>query len=237
MKIQNTSNVHQVNLKCLVYGASGIGKTTLAGTLEGKTLIVSAESGLASLRGTEIDYVDITQDSEGKLLSSTQRLENLGDIYKQLLLPETRDTYTNVFVDSLTEIADIVADHMSTEHPDKSDTFKMWGEYTKKMASIIRSFRDLPHYNVVFTCLEDETQDESKLMHYGPSMSGKKVKQMLVPMFDEVFRYCMHGDDRILVTSKTASSVAKDRSGQLGVSEEPCLTTIFKKIREEGEEK
>lgn len=233
MKIQNTKDVHQSNIKCLVYGISGIGKTSLAKTLEIPALIISAESGLASLHGTNIDYVDITQDEDGKLLSAKQRLENLGNIYKLLQLDEYKSKYRIIFIDSLTEIADTMVAHLAEVHTDAKDTFKMWGEYTKKMINIIRSFRDLPHYHVVFTCLESETQDDSKLIHYHPAMSGSKVKETLVPMFDEVFRYAVVEDKRKLITTATRSSVAKDRSGKLTQLEEPNLQVILDKIRGE----
>ena len=41
--------------KYLVYGGSGVGKTTLIASLPGKILILSAESGLLSLSGADID--------------------------------------------------------------------------------------------------------------------------------------------------------------------------------------
>lgn len=233
MRIQSTSNVHQSNLKCLVYGKSGIGKTTLASTLEGPTLIISAESGLASLHGTQIDFVDITQDDSGSLLKAEARIAKLREVYEHLLNPETQEQYNTVFLDSLTEIADIMKDYLFDKYPDAKDTFKLWGEYTKEMSKVVRAFRDLPHYHVVFTCLEDESQDDSKAMHYGPSLTGTKAKQMLVPMFDEVFRYTIHEDKRILVTSQTASSIAKDRSGKLSLTEAPNLQAILNRIKGE----
>ena len=55
--IKNTEAIHQSNLKCLIYGESGAGKTYLANTLTQPTLIISAESGLVSLTGSNIDYV------------------------------------------------------------------------------------------------------------------------------------------------------------------------------------
>jgi phage nucleotide-binding protein len=231
MRIQSTAGVHQSNLKCLVYGRSGIGKTTLAKTLEGPALIISAESGLASLHGTKIDFIDITQDDNGFLLSPKARLDKLGEIYKQLQSPEMQKKYNVIFIDSLTEIADTMVTHLAEVHTDSKDTYKMWGLYTVKMINIVRSFRDLPHYNVVFTALEDEVQDDTKLVHYQPMMSGTKVKAALVPMFDEVFRYTIIDDKRKLITDATKSSIAKDRSGKLTQLEEPDLSKVFNKIR------
>ena len=48
--------------KILVYGGAGVGKTTLIASLRGKMLILSAEAGLLSLAGADLDadVVEVT---------------------------------------------------------------------------------------------------------------------------------------------------------------------------------
>jgi hypothetical protein len=107
----------------------------------------------------------------------------------------------------------------------------MWGEYTKKMINIIKKFRDLPHYNVIFTCLEDSVQDETKKTSFFPVIAGSKAKSVIKPMFDELFRYCIIENERKLVTNTTNVTMAKDRSGKLELLEAPDLGVIFNKIK------
>ncbi len=80
MKIQSTQDFCADKLKLLIYGESGTGKTTLAGTIDAKVLIVSAESGLLSLSGKQLDVVDITTDDNGELLPEEKTIQRLGEV-------------------------------------------------------------------------------------------------------------------------------------------------------------
>ena len=59
MEIKRTSDVTLEGITILVYGNSGVGKTSLIRTIPGRVLILSAEAGLLSLRNTDIEYVGI----------------------------------------------------------------------------------------------------------------------------------------------------------------------------------
>ena len=60
IKLTSTKQAAQLNgLKVLVYGASGAGKTRLCGTTGGNTVIISAESGLLSLRDSDIPVIEV----------------------------------------------------------------------------------------------------------------------------------------------------------------------------------
>ena len=54
--IKNTKDVENHRVVGMIVGPSGVGKTSLARTLKGRTLIGSAESGLLSLKGADIDF-------------------------------------------------------------------------------------------------------------------------------------------------------------------------------------
>lgn len=121
MLIQNTTTVHANKVKLVIYGTSGAGKTTSIKTLpHDKTLVISAESGLLSLSGTKIDYVDIATDDKGQVLNSEKRLERLKDILKYLDTAEAIKKYEYVVVDSLTEIGEIIANFWKEKITDKA---------------------------------------------------------------------------------------------------------------------
>ena len=235
MKIHSTKDHGAKALKMLIYGGPGVGKTTLAGTISEPVLVISAEAGLLSLSDKNIDVIDITLDDDGKLIPKERRLARLGEVMQFVQTEESKAKYKWLFIDSLTEISQNLVENLQLVYPDAKDGIKLWGDYAKKSRSLVKSFRDLPHYNVVFTALEAEDKDENGRRYIRVDMSGKIGKQ-LPAFFDEVFRMHLIEDIngnaiRILTTAPMENVVAKDRSGKLKDKVEPCLTTIADIIR------
>ena len=225
MDIKKTNDCESHRVTCLVYGPSGVGKTSLAKTLGGKTLIVSAESGLLSLQDSEIDYVEVKGDTPAA------KVHCLSNIMKSI-----RDgvEYDNIFVDSLTEIAQIFVEHYQQMFPDRKDGLVMWGEYAKTVRSFVKTVRDLTPYNVVLTALVKTEKDNLNRRFHIPDLNGSIASQ--VPQyFDEVFSYQIiekeDSDERVLLTSPHNGHAAKDRSGRLNQFENPDLSLVFNKIR------
>lgn len=233
IKIQNTNDAVNPKVKCIIYGEAGTGKTTLAGTLPGKTLILSAEAGLLSLRGKSIDYVNInTSDDGSAIVEPSARINRLGAVF-QMLRSET--VYDNIFLDSITEIAEIMVASVQKEFPDRKDSFPMWGEYGKRMRSIVKSFRDLADYNVFMTCLSETDKDENARRFTACDVPGKIGKQ-LPQFFDEVFySYVTPEGDYMLYTKKTETNQCKDRSGKLDAIMPADLGAVMLRIFEKKE--
>jgi hypothetical protein len=231
MKIANTSQVHFKPSYICVYGCSGIGKTTLASTLpQGEVLLLDAESGIASLRGTQIDTIPLAKDDTGALVPEEKRYERLLKFNEFIQLESTKQKYKYIVIDSLTEIAQNIKKKFDQEY----EGFKAWGEYTNAMLHLLKFYRDLGHYTIVFLSLEGRLEDESGNAFAYPDIGGKKAKEYLLPAFDEVFRMIVDGEKkRWLVTQTTAKTQAKDRSGKLAELEAPNLGAIINKMREE----
>ncbi|MCP4488166.1 MAG: AAA family ATPase [Gammaproteobacteria bacterium] len=216
-------------MTCLVIGASGVGKTSLLRTIpEGENaLVVSAESGLLCVR----DLV------ESKRINGFEinHFEDIREVFSIVTKEEYTRNYKWLFVDSLTEIADICADLMRSIYTNPSDALKMWGDYNTKMKAMIKAFRDMQHYNVVFTCLEAVDSDDSGRRFMSPKIQGKAFKGSLSSLFDEVFYMTIDKDEngnnvRRFVTQPIDKLPAKDRSGKLEVFEVPDLSIITEKI-------
>ena len=213
---------------CLVLGPAGIGKTSLLRTIpEGeKVLVLSAESGLLSLR----DLVHSRQ-VEGFEIGSFAEMK---EAYQYCISPEGKN-FGWIFIDSLTEISSRCVEAMQSKYPSKSDSFPMWGEYNQLMTAIIKGFRDLQTHSVVFTGLVSVDKDESNRRFIGPSISGSSLKERLTSYFDEVLlmesRTTEDGTEyRCFLTQPIERSCAKDRSGKLSPIEQPNLAAIKTKI-------
>lgn len=230
MKIQNTKTISQDKLKILIYGEAGVGKTTLAGTIEEPTLIISAESGLLSLASKDIDVIDISTDDEGKIIPKEKRIARLAQAYSYLLTDECKNKYKWIFIDSLSEISQNLMEKLNDEYRDRKDALVMYGENSKQLKGIVKLFRDIPFYNIVFTALAspEKNEDNKRIMEI--SLVGNFAKQISA-YFDEVFYMEIYKDgNRVLVTAKNETIQAKDRSGKLSNYESANLKIIKEKI-------
>lgn len=226
----------------LVIGPAGIGKTSLLRSIlgqcydpetgwtqcqepAGKVLTLSAESGLLCVR-------DLIANGmiEGFEISS---FADMREAYTALQNPEFRERYSWVFIDSLTEIAARCVESAKQKFPGGGDSFKLWGEYNDSMTALIKSFRDMQEYNVVFTCLETISQDQNNVRYKAPMISGSALKERLTSFFDEVLYMERETDDdgtETVVFKTRETGVAKDRSGKLNAIEPANLLTIRNKI-------
>ena len=237
MEIKSTKNSGVDKLKILVYGESGVGKTLLAKTLPPETLIISAEAGLLGLSGSKFDVVDVAVDDAGKIIPESSRTARLAQIYHHLQKPENVKKYQWIFIDSLTEISENLMANLQEQLPEKKDTLNRYGENSRRLKAIVKKFRDLPYYNVVFTALAAKEGDDLGPKYYAPSVIGK-VSQALPSYFDEVFfmevEETPEGPSRVLHCDKDERFVAKDRSGLLGKKCPPDLGKIAQIIKGEN---
>lgn len=248
MKIQNTKSLGHEGIKIVVAGEAGNGKTTLAKTLaqglQGeKTLIISAEAGLLSLRGQDIDVIDLQRDDDGKPVPKEKRIEWLGQVYAWLVLPEQQARYSWIFIDSLTELNYLMLERLDAdpEFQGPKNTIKKFGELSSRMRSLAKTFRDLPSYNVVFTALVKQVTDSDQKATLEIDMVGAFASK-LPALFDELFYLAVLPEidektgrnKRVMLTQKTEKvTFPKDRSGKLDRLEPPDLAAIAKKIRQE----
>jgi len=244
MKIQNTRAVENDAIKIVVAGEPGNGKTTLAKTIETglgeKVLVISAEAGLLSLKGSDVDYVELQTDDEGKEVPKENRINRLGEIFNWVKQPEQMKKYKWLFLDSLTEIQQNLLEHLDTleDFQGPKNTIKKYGELSNKMMSLCKLFRDLPHYSVVFSALVKTEADNDGISKMKVALIGSFADR-LPALFDEVLYLGVMPEkneqgihERKLLTSKTNKiDFPKDRSGKLDVLEPADLSVIVKKIR------
>ena len=219
VNLRNTNDVSISGVKLLVYGAAGAGKTYLIKTLP-DPIILSAEAGLLSIRGTDLPYFAI------------ESMADLNEVYSWLTSSDEAKKYKSVALDSISEIAEVV---LSAEKKTAKDPRQAYGEMADQMADLVRAFRDLPGKHVYFSAKVEKAQDEMGRILYAPSMPGNKFAQQMPYFFDEVLALRMEltseGEiQRALMCGSDGIWTAKDRSGQLSPWEEPDLGAIIRKI-------
>jgi len=222
MNIKSTKDC-QVNngLKVLVYGDAGCGKTHMCSTTGGSPIILSAESGLLSLRSWDLPYIEINS------------IKDVREAYAFVSKSDEAKDYDWVCIDSLSEIAEIC---LAEEINNSKDPRKAYGELSSIILSLVKAFRDLPHKHVYMTAkLTQEKNDFDGALMFGPLMPGKQLGFHLPYLFDEFFylrsEIKEEGNiERYLITQQDYNIRAKDRSGILSAFEEPNLLNIKNKI-------
>lgn len=224
LKFGNTKNFQTSGIKVLVYGRPGIGKTTLCATAPAP-IILSAESGLLSLRSREIDTITV------------ESIEDLKEAYEFFASSQEAQRYQTICLDSISEIAELV---LAKEKTINADARKAYGTMQDTLVSVIRSFRDLPNFNVYFSCKMEKSEDDLGTIKFMPSFPGRNLAQNVGYFFDEEFAMVASSDQegnvyRWLQTRADTQYEAKDRAGVLDAYEAPNLTSIFNKIKGIGE--
>lgn len=232
-----SQSIQRSGVKVLVYAGSGLGKTVLAATMGPGSLIISAESGLLSLRKQNLERLfgvgnpSINYDMP---VINVATAIDFQEAYQWCLHSAEARRFHSIGLDSLTEIAEVV---LNTAKRSVKDPRQAYGALTEGMESLVRSFRDLPGKNVYMAAKMEAQKDElTGLIRYGPSMPGRKLGPGLPYFFDEVFRLGVNktpqGESyRFLQTQPDIQFDAKDRSGALAPIEPPHLSQLFHKIQ------
>ena len=216
----NTSEVTNNGVFALISGPSGRGKTWLARTLpHNDTIIISKESGLLSLKGTNIKVEEI------------EDFNDLAEIVMEIKSGKIKET--NIYIDSLTDIAETEMAELKIIHPDKKDSFKSYDIYETKMKWMLKSLRDVKGKNIFFTCLVSSEKDGLVLVEK-LELYGSKFADKIKKYFDECYYLKTfktdEGDMRGLITEEKEHPLAKSRSNLLPI-EKADLTAIITKIR------
>lgn len=216
LRVQAVSDLRpKVNI--MVYGDSGVGKTTFAGSCieieEFQPLLfVDVEGGTLSIREKypEVDTVRV------KSFSDMQK------IYDELYRGQS--SYRTVVLDSLSEMQkfsmDGIMQETVKENPDRDPEvpgLREWGKNSEQIRRMVRAFRDLP-LNTIFTCLAKTDKDQRGKTITRPMLPGKLGSEITGFLDIVLYMYMKQVDEkneRMLLTSSTDTTIAKDRTTKL----------------------
>lgn len=192
-------------IKAMIYGNSGMGKTRLCASAP-RPIIVSAESGLLSLRHFDLPAIPINS------------LASLKQAQAYLAGPAGKQFQT-ICLDSASEIAEgcLAEAKRSTK-----DGRKAYGEVQDTMIEVFRNFRDIAGKHVIFLAKQEFAVDGNTGGRFNaPSFPGNKLAQAAPYFFDEVWQLVNWRDQstgaimRGLRTQPDQFNTAKSRTGTL----------------------
>ncbi len=239
-----TKPVASLRLNLLVYGASGVGKTVLAGSAEddertAPVLYVDVEGGLLSIsqRGDKLDVFRVSDFRRDMTLLESY-LRSATDQHGKL-------PYRTIVIDSLTRMAWLImADILRQPNPKRASKdvleYSEWNILTNRVRSLVMFFTDL---NAHLICTALEREDDSQL-HV--SMPGRQTSEQTPSFFNTVARLSMHPiaapdgktmtERRRLQFQKSSRVDAKDRSDPLGMlphdMDYPSVSMLLDRIAE-----
>lgn len=186
------------HVKAVVYGGSGTGKTTFAGTAK-DAIFASAEGGLLSIASQSPNYVDI------------RSLQDLRDLL--IYLKTQKHSYKTVIIDSITEINEIIKLEIEKKNG-RAMAIQDWGTLGKDIRALLRAFRDLPMH-VLFIAQEIQDKDEDKVVKITPSLNGKSATDIAYFMDIVGYLYIEKDGTRVMVTNPNAKLLTKDRTNKI----------------------
>lgn len=188
-------------IKALVYGASGSGKTSFAGTAK-NAIFLSAEGGLLSIASLAPNYIEI------------KSLNDLKEAYMYLKTqPHNFDT---VIIDSITEINDIIKSDIEKK-TGKAMQIADWGTLGKEIKQQFRSFRDLPMHTIFIAQEMIESQDDNnRVSKRVPSLNGKASTEIAYFMDIVGYVFVTPKGEHKVHTLSDPSLLTKDRTGLIG---------------------
>lgn len=182
-------------LMIAIHGPSGLGKSTICGTANGKILFVCA--------GEENGCLSFSKAAPGQDMIVITSISEIRELLRELRTPG--HGYNWVAFDSGTELQNMIIDEVnyrerrtgksksSVRRPGPNDfvktTMEDWGFIIDRTKKMLRAFRNIPDVNVVVTFLSDEViigdGDDARVL-IRPMLAGKKLPNLIAQFFNLV---------------------------------------------------
>ena len=245
-------------IKGVIFGRSGIGKTSLLWTLNASTtLFFDLEAGDLAIEGLAIDAIRPRTWTECRdfavfiggpnpALRDDQSYSSAhyAAVCKKFGDPGALAKYDTVFIDSITVAGRLCFQwakgqpEAHSEKTGKPDVRGAYGLHGREMIAWLTHLQHTRGKNVWFVGILDEKLDDFNRKVFVPQIDGSKTGLELPGIVDQVITMAeIKGEDGPLQRGFVCQTLnpwnfpAKDRSGRLGLLETPHLGRLMEKIR------
>jgi len=245
-------------IKGVIFGPSGIGKTSLLWTLRNSTtLFFDLEAGDLAIEGLAIDAIRprtwtecrdfavfiggpnpaLRDDQAYSAAHYAAVCQKFGD-------PAALETYDTVFIDSITVAGRLCFQwckgqpEAHSEKTGKADVRGAYGLHGREMIAWLTHLQHTRGKNIWFVGILDQKLDDFNRKVFSPQIDGSKTGLELPGIVDQVITMTeIGGEDGapqrgfVCQTLNPWGFPAKDRSGRLDMVEPPHLGQLMDKIR------
>ncbi|MBZ0127527.1 MAG: ATP-binding protein [Rhodobacteraceae bacterium] len=245
-------------IKGVIFGPSGIGKTSLLWTLiNSTTLFFDLEAGDLAIEGLAIDAIRPRTWTECRdfavFIGGPNPALRADQPYSQAHYdavcvkfgdPAALEKYDTVFIDSITVAGRLCfgwckgQPEALSEKTGKPDVRGAYGLHGREMIAWLTHLQHTRAKNVWFVGILDEKLDDFNRRVFVPQIDGSKTGLELPGIVDQVITMTeFKGEDGSLQRGFVCQTLnpwgypAKDRSGRLDMAEAPHLGRLMEKIR------
>ena len=204
MKIHTAKDMmskHSRNLKLLITGTSGVGKTTWAAKAKRPLFAITEAQGIPSVTSSNPDAA-ITHITDVAAYSTLMQAfanavknNKLGSDEHGVFIEIQGRKISTLVTDSLGDLQGLlIDDYLDPANGKVSLTMQEWGWVISKTEGMLKWQRSLP-INTVMTCLTQWGEDENGNRIYEPAVSGKRLPSKVGQYFSGV-GYAYKTDDR-----------------------------------------
>lgn len=217
--IWSTETATEKGFKVMLYGASGSGKTYMAGTFP-DPLFLDLEDGMRTLLPLKRRILRYPKDP---LVSITEFKEVKAFFQLVKKTPPSQAPFKTIVIDSLNELQVLVMKNLMSEHQanrlyEDQPTISDYGKLARDMQGIVRGFLQLPYHIVMTAAATDKEYEDDKCV---PMFVGKKTGPDLRRIIEQV-GYCYtaqksKGDpvEHLVSFNDCPAFHAKDRTSKL----------------------
>lgn len=241
------------NVRMLVYGSSGVGKTVFCSTAidcpaTSPTVWVDFENRTSSIRSKvrRITAKELGDPQPGLIdVVNAKSVQDLQDVYDKLFAFGNKNPYKCLVLDSLSEINAMFLSRVRAGGDAKATPLRLealarvseermfYGPTQRMILDMLRGFRDMENMHILCTALPQEAIDPVDDMEKVMPMLTGKLRQVVVSMMDICAYYDTQGQKRIMRFQPKGRIIAKCaiEGNTLGDSaESPTVGYVMEKI-------